>query len=95
MKNIFFIPTVTCLTHWLKRTGFVDIRCVDVSRTTLTEQRKTDWIDTESLADYLDPEDSEKTEEIKNEDAAEESEKPEIKKEQETEDEKANIEKVR
>lgn len=61
MKNIFFIPTVTCLTHWLKRTGFVDIRCVDVSRTTLTEQRKTDWIDTESLADYLDPEDSEKT----------------------------------
>lgn len=61
MKNIFFIPTVSCLTHWLKRTGFDHIRCVDVSKTTLTEQRKTDWIDTESLGDYLDPDDTDKT----------------------------------
>ena len=61
MNNIYFIPTVVCLTHWLKRTGFDHIRCVDVSRTTLKEQRKTDWIDTESLADFLDPADPAKT----------------------------------
>ncbi len=61
MNNITFIPTVVCLTHWLKRTGFDRIRCVDVSRTTLNEQRKTDWIDTESLADFLDPTDPAKT----------------------------------
>ena len=61
MNNIFFIPTVSCLTHWLKRTGFDAIRCVDISPTTLTEQRKTEWIDTESLTDFLDPDDPKKT----------------------------------
>ncbi|BBO69539.1 tRNA U34 carboxymethyltransferase [Desulfosarcina alkanivorans] len=61
MNNVFFIPTVACLTHWLKRSGFDGIRCVDISPTTLAEQRKTDWIDTESLADFLDPDDPEKT----------------------------------
>ncbi len=55
MKNVFFIPTVTCLTHWLQRTGFTDIRCVDISRTTPREQRNTKWIDTQSLPDFLDP----------------------------------------
>ena len=55
MKNVFFIPTVACLTHWLRRTGFDNIRCVDVSRTTSREQRKTDWIDTQSLDAFLDP----------------------------------------
>ena len=61
MNNIYFIPTVACLTHWLTRSGFDDIQCVDVSRTTAQEQHKTDWIDTESLADFLDPEDPQKT----------------------------------
>lgn len=61
MKNIFFIPTVPCLTHWLKRAGFDDVQCIDISKTTSKEQRKTDWIDTESLADFLDPGDPQKT----------------------------------
>ncbi|MCB2145415.1 MAG: tRNA 5-methoxyuridine(34)/uridine 5-oxyacetic acid(34) synthase CmoB [Deltaproteobacteria bacterium] len=61
MNNIFFIPTVACLTHWLTRSGFEDIQCLDISRTTSQEQRKTDWIDTESLADFLDPGDPQKT----------------------------------
>jgi tRNA (mo5U34)-methyltransferase len=61
MKNVFFIPTVACVTHWLQRTGFADIRCVDIAKTTTSEQRKTDWIDTRSLEDFLDPLDSSKT----------------------------------
>ena len=61
MNNIFFIPTIACLTHWLTRSGFAHIRCVDVSRTTVKEQRKTRWVDTESLADFLDPENPGKT----------------------------------
>jgi tRNA (mo5U34)-methyltransferase len=61
MKNIFFIPTISCLCHWLQRTGFEEIHCVDVSTTTATEQRKTEWIDTQSLADHLDPDDPGKT----------------------------------
>ena len=61
MNNVFFLPTVNGLTNWLERTGFTNIRCIDVSRTTSEEQRKTPWIQTESLADFLDPEDEMKT----------------------------------
>ena len=39
-----------------QRAGFTDIRCVDVTRTTPEEQRKTDWMTFESLTDFLDPE---------------------------------------
>lgn len=61
MNNVYFIPTVACLSHWLGRCGFDNIRCVDVSKTTLAEQRRTEWIDTQSLADFLDPSDPQKT----------------------------------
>jgi tRNA (mo5U34)-methyltransferase len=57
MRNIFFIPTVPCLQNWLARCGFVRIRCVDVTPTTLEEQRKTPWIDSDSLDSFLDPRD--------------------------------------
>jgi tRNA (mo5U34)-methyltransferase len=57
MRNVYFIPTVACLENWLGRCGFVDIRCVDITATTLYEQRKTEWVDTDSLDRFLDPED--------------------------------------
>jgi tRNA (mo5U34)-methyltransferase len=57
MNNVFFLPTVKCLECWLERTGFTNIRCVDVTRTTTAEQRRTAWIQTESLADFLHPDD--------------------------------------
>ncbi|MCG8635621.1 MAG: tRNA 5-methoxyuridine(34)/uridine 5-oxyacetic acid(34) synthase CmoB [Desulfobacterales bacterium] len=61
MRNVFFIPDLSAMESWLARAGFKDIRCVDVSTTGLEEQRKTDWIQTESLADFLDPSDPGKT----------------------------------
>jgi len=61
MRNVFFIPSINVMTSWLKRTGFTNIRCVDISPTTPGEQRKTPWIQTESLNDFLDPADSQKT----------------------------------
>jgi tRNA (mo5U34)-methyltransferase len=61
MRNLFFIPSVPALTSWLRRSGFSQIRCVDVARTTPEEQRKTPWIQTESLEDFLDPKDPAKT----------------------------------
>lgn len=61
MKNVFFIPTVPCLANWLKRAGFTNIRCVNVSPTTLAEQRKTEWVPSESLETFLDPDDPTKT----------------------------------
>jgi tRNA (mo5U34)-methyltransferase len=55
MNNVYFIPTVACLTHWLHRTGFINIRCISVAKTTASEQRKTDWIASHSLDSFLDP----------------------------------------
>jgi tRNA (mo5U34)-methyltransferase len=43
--------------NWLEKCGFVDVRIVDVCVTSTEEQRRTDWMTTESLADFLDPQD--------------------------------------
>jgi len=61
MRNVFFIPDLLTMESWLARAGFTDIRCVDVEKTSQEEQRKTDWIQTESLKDFLDPKDPDKT----------------------------------
>jgi len=57
MRNVFFLPSVAMLTRWLERCGFVDVRCVDESNTTVQEQRSTDWMRFQSLPDFLDPDD--------------------------------------
>ena len=61
MRNVFFIPTVKCLRTWLTRSGFDNIQCVDITPTTLAEQRKTMWIDSNSLETFLDPHDKNHT----------------------------------
>lgn len=61
MRNVWFIPSAPALARWLEKCGFVDVRIVDFSRTSTEEQRRTDWMITESLADFLDPNDSSKT----------------------------------
>lgn len=61
MRNVWFLPSPGLLGRWLGRCRFVDIECVDVSRTTVDEQRSTHWMPFESLAQCLDPEDPERT----------------------------------
>ena len=61
MRNVFFIPDLLTMESWLLRAGFSNIRCVDIIKTSLDEQRKTKWIQTESLKDFLDPNDPDKT----------------------------------
>jgi tRNA (mo5U34)-methyltransferase len=61
MRNVWFIPSIPMLLLWLKRTGFKDIQVIDVSATTVAEQRRTAWMTFESLADYLDPADPSRT----------------------------------
>ncbi|MFO7552878.1 MAG: DUF1698 domain-containing protein, partial [Haliea sp.] len=46
---------------WLRKLGFVDEVLVDVSVTTVEEQRATEWMRFQSLADFLDAEDSRRT----------------------------------
>ena len=61
MRNTWFIPSVAMLMIWLARTGFKNIRCVDISLTSGQEQRATEWMHFESLRDFLDPNDPTKT----------------------------------
>ena len=61
MRNVWFLPSIATMTVWLKRCGFTDIACVDATRTSTDEQRSTEWMHFESLADFLDPNDAEKT----------------------------------
>lgn len=61
MPNVYFIPTVPVLLSWLKKAGFRNLRCVDITKTDFSEQRKTEWVNTESLSDFLDRDDQTKT----------------------------------
>ncbi|MFT8210202.1 MAG: tRNA 5-methoxyuridine(34)/uridine 5-oxyacetic acid(34) synthase CmoB [Symbiopectobacterium sp.] len=63
MRNVHFIPSASALVRWLEKCGFVDVRIVDHCVTPLEEQRRTSWMTTESLADFLDPHDHSKTRE--------------------------------
>ena len=57
MRNVWFIPSIPALTGWLARSGFENIRVVDVNVTSVEEQRRTDWMRNDSLAEFLDPHD--------------------------------------
>lgn len=56
MANVWFIPSCGMVALWLDRLGYRQIRQIDVSTTTTAEQRSTDWMQSQSLADFLDPE---------------------------------------
>jgi len=61
IPNIYFIPTVNALKNWCLRAGFESVEVLEIRKTELREQRKTAWIDTQSLEDFLDSENPEKT----------------------------------
>ena len=61
MRNVWSIPSVSLLESWLGKSGFKNIRCIDVTKTTTDEQRSTPWMQFQSLADYLDKNDPDKT----------------------------------
>lgn len=61
MRNVWFVPSTSMLVRWLSRTGFREVEVIDVSPTTPREQRRTDWMTFESLADFLAADDSSRT----------------------------------
>jgi tRNA (mo5U34)-methyltransferase len=61
MRNVFFIPSPSAMTVWLKKAGFKNIEVGDISRTTVKEQRPTEWMTWESLEHCLNKSDPELT----------------------------------
>ena len=61
IPNIYFVPTVNALKNWCYRAGFETVEVLETMVTESNEQRKTEWIDTQSLEDFLDPNDPTKT----------------------------------
>ena len=63
MPNIWRLPGVRRLRCWLEESGFVDVELISVTRTTSEEQRRSEWMRFESLAESLDLGDSSRTQE--------------------------------
>lgn len=61
MNNVWFLPSPEALALWLEKSGFEKVRIVDVSQTHPEEQRTTAWKPGQSLADYLAPDDPNRT----------------------------------
>ncbi|PAF46392.1 tRNA 5-methoxyuridine(34)/uridine 5-oxyacetic acid(34) synthase CmoB [Helicobacter sp. 12S02634-8] len=61
MPNVYFIPSVPTLEGWCIRAGFSCVEVLAIWDTTPQEQRKTQWIDGQSLESFLDPKDMHRT----------------------------------
>jgi len=61
ITNVYFVPTLKALENWCVKAGFTSFEILGTVVTTHEEQRKTDWIESQSLEDFLDPDDSTKT----------------------------------
>jgi len=61
ITNVYFVPTLKALENWSIRAGFTHFEVLGTVVTTSDEQRKTNWIESQSLEDFLDPNDPSKT----------------------------------
>ena len=61
MGNVWFLPSTDTLLGWLAKVGFDNPTVVDVTVTSIEEQRSTDWMNFHSLKDFLDPNDPSKS----------------------------------
>ena len=61
IPNIYFVPTIPALKNWCHRAGFSSFEVLETMQTDASEQRKTSWIEGQSLEDFLDPDDNTKT----------------------------------
>lgn len=61
MRNVWFLPSPQALELWLSKCGFTNVRTIDITQTTVEEQRSTEWMTFHSLENFLDGEDHSKT----------------------------------
>jgi tRNA (mo5U34)-methyltransferase len=53
MRNVYFIPSIPTLKNWAEIAKFKEFELLEIKPTDLNEQRKTDWIEGESLNNFL------------------------------------------
>lgn len=61
VPGTYFVPTASCLTNWLKRVGFEDVKIFCTHPMSSLEQRSTEWMTFESYSDFTDKDDPELT----------------------------------
>ncbi len=61
MRNVWMIPSAGVLQDWLLKMGFEILHCSDKVKTTLDEQRQSEWMDFHSLNQFLDKDNDELT----------------------------------
>lgn len=61
VPGTYFVPTISCLENFVKRSGFKEIETFDFHEMSVIEQRKTEWMDFQSYENFLDENDSSKT----------------------------------
>lgn len=63
MRNVYFVPTPACLVSWVQKSKFRNVKLAYQYKLTSQEQRCTEWSNPQgqSLEDFLDPQDPEKT----------------------------------
>lgn len=54
MRNVRKIPSPSALLKWVENAGFESGRILDITPTTIEEQRPTEWMQFQSLPDFLD-----------------------------------------
>jgi tRNA (mo5U34)-methyltransferase len=60
-RGVYYLPTASCIQHWLHRSNFRDIECFANIQLTPEQQRTTEWAPIRSLKDFLKPDDPSKT----------------------------------
>lgn len=61
MNNVWSVPSCNLLMNRVEEAGFKNARIIDITQTSVEEQRKTAWTRFESLSDFLDKADHNKT----------------------------------
>ncbi len=54
VPGTYFVPTGACVRNWMIRAGFIDVEIFCSHPMSSDEQRRTDWMDFESYADFID-----------------------------------------
>lgn len=54
IPNIYFVPTIKALENWFEKAKYSSFEVLEIKKTNIDEQRRTDWILGESLGDFID-----------------------------------------